>query len=43
MTLAWGREICGDLGLAESREWLSWSADSWTCPEFPLRELREGR
>jgi hypothetical protein len=22
MTLAWGREICGDLGLAESREWL---------------------
>jgi predicted glycogen debranching enzyme len=22
VTLAWGREICGDLGLAESREWL---------------------
>jgi predicted glycogen debranching enzyme len=22
VTLAWGREICGDLALAESREWL---------------------
>jgi predicted glycogen debranching enzyme len=22
MTLAWGREICGELSLAESREWL---------------------
>lgn len=22
MSLAWGREICGDLPVAESREWL---------------------
>ena len=22
MTLAWGREVCGRLGIAESREWL---------------------